>query len=138
MARRSAAALAVASPGVALRLAPPADLTDAQRHAWLQVVNARSADWFSPEHEALLKQYVRHKVNADLLSQQIADFDPQWLNDEDGLKRYDKLLGMLARETSGLNTLARSMRLTHQAVYRADSAKARPAGNNRKPWQVAD
>ena len=119
-----------------MRLPPPADLTPAQRHAWLTVVNSRAADWFSPEHEALLKQYVRHKVNSDLLSQQIADFDPKWLADEDGMKRYDKLLGMLARETLALNTMARSMRLTHQSVYRADSAKARPVGNNRKPWQV--
>lgn len=134
MAKKSAAALSIAPAGAVPRLAPPADLTPAQRSVWLSVVNSRSADWFAPEHEPLLKQYVRHKVNSDLLSQQIEEFQPEWMAEDDGLKRYDRLLGMLARETLALNTMARSMRLTHQAVYRADSAKNRPNAG-RKPWQ---
>lgn len=119
-------------------MAPPGDLTEAQRLEWLAIVNARPADVFGREHVPVLKQFCRHKVNADIVAEQIARFDPEWLNDEDGLKRYEKLCAMQERETRMLAALARSMRMTHQAVYARDAGKVRSEGGRRKPWQVAD
>lgn len=137
MARKSVAALAIASvaPG-AVRLPPPATLTQAERGLWLAVVNSKPAEWFGPEHAPLLANYVRHSLAADVLTQQLHDFDPEWLKDDDGLKRYGRLLVMRERETRAASSLATRMRITQQGVYRADKA-ATVAGRaaQRKPWQ---
>lgn len=132
--KKSIASMSVAAPtGVDSRLAPPASLTPAQKVAWVTVVNARPADWFGPENAALLVQYCRHKVQSDILAQQLEAFDPAWLLEDEGLKRYDQLSGMVERETRTMNALLRSMRLTQQSLVRAD--KSVPSAKGRKPWQ---
>lgn len=133
--KQSLASLAVAATvGVDFRLQPDPSLTAAQKAVWVSITNARPADWFGPEHSGMLAQYCRHKVQADLVAQQLESFDPAWLADEDGLKRYDKLSAMLERETRTINALMRSMRLTQQSLVRADKAVNTTKG--RKPWQV--
>lgn len=119
------------------RVSPPRDLTDTQRVIWLATVNSKPAEWFGDEHVPILVEYVRHIETANALTQQIEAFDPEWLKDDDGLKRYDKLTKMRAREAGVINTLARSMRLTQQAMYRADKAGTLGSkGGGRKPWQT--
>lgn len=133
--KKSVASLAVASPvGIDRRLAPPADLTAAQKRVWVSLTNARPADWFGDEHIGMLAQYCRHKVQSDLIAQQLECFDPKWLVEDEGLKRFDKLGAMLERETRAMNALLRSMRLTQQSLVRADKAVQTTKG--RKPWQV--
>jgi hypothetical protein len=133
--RKSAASLVVASPnGLQNRIAPTAGLTPAQRAVWLSVVNSKPADWFGEEHGPMLAQYCRHKVQADLIAQQQEQFDPAWLTDDEGLKRYDKLGAMMERETRAMNALLRSMRLTQQSLIRAD--KVVSSNKGRKPWQL--
>lgn len=136
--KKSVASLSVAAPvGVDSRLAPPFILTPAQKAEWVAVVNSRPADWFGPENAAMLIQYCRHKVQSDLIAQQLEEFDPAWLADDDGMKRFDKLGAMLERETRAINALLRSMRLTQQSLYNAKSASTASQGNKgRKPWQV--
>lgn len=136
--KKSVASLSVAtSVGVDSRLAPPFMLTPAQKAEWVAVVNSRPADWFGPENAAMLVQYCRHKVQSDLIAQQLEEFDPAWLVDDDGMKRFDKLGAMLERETRAINALLRSMRLTQQSLYNAKSANTASQGNKgRKPWQV--
>ena len=139
--RKSAASLSVASPVTAIsRVAPPSGLTDRQRGLWLATVNSKPAEWFGDEHVPMLVEYVRHVETADMLTEQIEGFDPDWLKDDEGLKRLDKLTAMRAREAALINTLARSMRLTQQSVYRADKAATLTdkAGRGRKPWQTVD
>lgn len=135
--RKSVASLGVAAPvGIDSRLSPPPGLTPAQKAEWVTVVNARPADWFGPENAALLTQYCRHKVMADIVDQQLMDFDPAWMADDEGLKRYNLLGAMLERETRTINALLRSMRLTQQSLVRADKAVATTKG--RKPWQLGN
>jgi hypothetical protein len=138
--RKSAASLSVAGVVTTIsRVAPPQALTDRQRGIWLATVNSKPAEWFGDEHVPMLVEYVRHIETADLLTQQIEEFDPEWLKDDDGLKRLDRLTGMRAREAGLINTLARSMRLTQQAVYRADKAATLgDKGKGRKPWQTVE
>jgi hypothetical protein len=133
--RESAASLSVAkNSGIDHRLSPPASLTQAQKAVWVTIVNARPAEWFGPEHAGLLTQYCRHKVQSDIIAQQLEDFLPEWMADEDGLKRYDKLSGMMERETRAINALLRSMRITQQSIIRADKAVSTQSA--RKPWQA--
>lgn len=136
--RKSAASLAVVPVAVgAPRALPPATLTPAQRCVWLETVNAKPSEWFGPEHVPVLEAYCRHVVTARGLAQQIEDFDPEWLKDDDGLRRYDRLLSMHVRETGRVNEFARAMRLTQQAIYRADKAATLSnRGRAAKPWQA--
>jgi len=136
--RKSAASLAVASPSsLSHRLAPPATLTPAQKSVWVSVVNAMPAEWFGEEHSPMLAQYCRHKVMADLIAQQQEAFDPAWLVDDEGLKRFDKLAACMERETRTMNALLRSMRLTQQSLIRADKV-VKSQAKGLKPWQSAD
>jgi hypothetical protein len=118
-------------------VAPPVELTDAQRGLWLVTVNSKPAEWFGDEHVPMLVEYVRHVSTADMLTKQIESFDPEWMKDDDGLRRMKNLTAMRAREAQCINTLARSMRLTQQSVYHAQKAAtlAGKGGGKRKPWQ---
>ena len=138
--RKSAASLAIAPAGVERRLSPCAGLTQAQRSEWVKIVNSRPADWFGPEHESLLAQYCRHKVSAEVLSEQIEAFKPEWLFEDDGLKRYELLQRMMARESNIIIALLRTMRITQQSMYNAKNANtaAEKVGKGRKLWQVED
>jgi hypothetical protein len=135
--RKSSAALAIAAPVYGItRLGPPATLTDAQRTVWLVLVNSRPAEWFGPEHAPLLEQYCRHKVNSDVLAARLQEFDPAWLNEDDGLRRYERLCSLMFKETSAINSLARAMRLTQQSIFNDQRAKTlQNQARGRKPWQ---
>jgi hypothetical protein len=136
--RKSAASLAVAQTApLATRIGPPADLTPAQKAVWMTVVNSKPVDWFGDEHGPMLAQYCRHKVQSDVIAQQLEAFDPEWLADEDGLKRYDKLLAMNERESRAMTCLLRAMRLTQQSLIRADKV-VKGVSKTRKPWQQDD
>ena len=133
MSKKSVAELSVTAVDSLGRIAPVSCLTPPQKAVWVKVVNARPADWFGEEHIELLKQYCRHSVQSDILADEISKFDPKWLDDEEGLKRWDKLHNMQDRETKAINTLARSMRLTQQSLIRAD--KVVKSQKAKKPWE---
>lgn len=84
--------------------------------------------------------YCQHVVTAQVLDDEIKTFDREWLRDDDGLKRYDRLLAMREREVRSASSLATRLRITRQAttdpktVGRAHSAM----GRSRKPWEVVD
>jgi hypothetical protein len=137
--RQSSAALMVASAdiGVAKRLPAPAILNDAQMEVWHEVVNDQPASAFTPTHAPLLEQYCRHIVQARILDQQLQNFDPEWMADEDGLKRYDRLLAMAEREGRAASSLATRLRITRQAVDHNTVARAiKNQSKERKPWEL--
>jgi hypothetical protein len=143
MPRKSAAALAVAVVDAAAstqRLAAPTHISDAERSVWLEVVNDQPADAFSATHAPLLELYCRHVVQARVIADQIAVFEPAWLNDDDGLKRYDRLLAMNEREGRAASSLATRLRITRQAVEHPTTAGRAIARQNkgRKPWELAE
>lgn len=137
--RKSAASLAVAMPvTVAQRLPAPAHLSDAERTIWLETVNDQPADAFSQTHAPLLELYCRHIVQARVLADELANFDRAWLADDDGLKRYDRLLAMNEREGRAASSLATRLRITRQAVEHPTTV-GRALGRQsktRKPWEL--
>jgi hypothetical protein len=141
MPRKSAAALAVAqvvSPTERKRLVAPAHISDAERSVWLEVVNDQPADAFSPTHIPLLELYCRHVVQARVIADQIANFEPSWLNDDEGLKRYDRLLAMNEREGRAASSLATRLRITRQAIDQQTVARGLTKDSKkRKPWELA-
>jgi Phage terminase, small subunit len=137
--RKSAASLAVVStlPASLQRPEPPEDLTAAQAEEWRAVVGRMPLGWFTRETHQVLATYCRHAVNARQLAALLAAFDPSWVEDDEGLKRYDKLLAMAEREGKAVVMTATRLRLTPQSRYAPDKAATATskAGTEAKPWQ---
>ena len=137
---KSAAALSVVVGSIDGRPQPPADLTEFQRDLWQRTVAGEPLDQFrTATLQQLLREYVRHCEAASILAEQIEATKPEWLTTEDGLKRYDKLLGMRDRETKAVGDKATKLRLTNQSRYtpQAAATAAKNAGAPRKPWEMA-
>jgi hypothetical protein len=75
-----------------------------------------------------------------VIADQIANFDPAWLNDDEGLKRYDRLLTMNERESRAASSLATRLRITRQAVEHPATVGKTLAKQNkgRKPWELPE
>ncbi len=141
MARKSAASLAVATrPGVSLtkRLEPPVHISDAVRSVWLQVVNDQPADAFTETHAPLLEMYCRHVVNERVIADELLQFDRAWLADDEGLKRYDRLLAMGEREGRAASSLATRLRITRQSLHAVTAGRmVASMPKTTKPWELA-
>lgn len=135
----SLAAVAIASPAVSSqRLRAPAHMSDAEQCVWAQVVNDQPASAFTETYAPLLELYCRHIVQARILSDELANFERSWLADEDGLKRYDRLLAMSEREGRAASSLATRLRITRQAIDQQTVARSQiNAPKGRKPWELA-
>ena len=137
--RKSADALSVLAVSVmtAERLAAPAHMSAAELAVWLEVVNDQPAGAFSATHAPLLELYCRHIVQARVLADELVNFERAWLADDDGLKRYDRLLGMAEREGRAASSLATRLRITRQAIDQQTVARSIVnAPKARKPWEL--
>lgn len=121
-----------------VRLAPPVHISDAERAIWIELVNDQPASAFTPTHIPMLEQYCRHVVQSRLIANELQNFDPAWLNMEDGLKRYRSLLTAHELEGRAFSSLATRMRLTRQSLNNEVVARA-TLGQSRsaKPWELA-
>lgn len=141
--RKSAASLEIAgmsAPVLTSRLLPPVHVSDAERCVWLEVVGDQPADSFTPTHSPLLELYCRHIVQARVLADELANFDRAWMADDEGLKRYDRLLGMAERESRAASSLATRLRITRQAVEHPTTVGRglKNQSRARKPWELAE
>ena len=138
--RKSTAALAMARPTPVLsesRLAPPIHLPDAERDVWLQVVNDQPASSFTETHAPMLELYCRHVVLSRILADELLNFDRAWIADDDGLKRYDRLLAMHERESRAASSAATRLRITRQAIDQQTVARTMMnAPKAKKPWEI--
>ena len=120
------------------RLSAPLHMSDAEISVWAQVVNDQPAASFTDTHIPLLEQYCRHVVQSRVIAEMIRAFDSAWANDDDGLKRYDKMLAMQEREGRAASSLATRLRITRQAIDQQTAARAQiNAPKGRKPWELA-
>jgi len=121
------------------RLPAPAHMTDAEMSVWQEVVNDQPASVFTPTHIPILEMYCRHVVQGRILADEILNFDRSWLADDDGLKRYDRLLGMAERESRAANAVARSLRITRQSLHPETASNLAKSGSkNKKPWEMSE
>jgi hypothetical protein len=140
MARKSVAALSVVVSNIDGRPRAPDDLTAEQQDIWDRTVASEGMDTFKTTAlQQLLKEYCRHVSSAALLTEKIDSFDSQWLDTDEGLDRYTKLVRTRDCETKALADKATKLRLTNQSRYtpQAASTAAKRAGADRKPWQAA-
>lgn len=137
--RKSAASIAVmAAPTLSdSRLPAPLHMSDAEQAVWVDVVNDQPANAFSPTHGPLLEMYCRHVVQSRIIADEILNFDRSWLADDDGLKRYDRLLAMAEREGRAASSLATRLRITRQAIDQQTVARSIiNAPKAKKPWEI--
>lgn len=144
MAKRGRQSLAskVISPNSALitqnRLQAPLSMSDAELAVWHELINDQPASAFTATHAPVIEMYCRHVVNSRILADELLNFDRSWLADDDGLKRYDKLLAMSERESRAASSLATRLRITRQAIDHATAGNL--LKNNvrtKKPWELA-
>lgn len=136
--RKSAAALAVAAPVQELQKLPepPSYLTPEQEDVWRLVVASRGGDLIAPESFPVLVEYCRQVISANQVAAQLDAFDPEWAKDDEGLKRWDKLLAMQDRLAGKVASLAAKLRLTPSSRVQAISAgRHADKGAKRKPWE---
>jgi len=125
--------------GPLTKVEAPADLSPEQAIVWRQVIGSKPTEWFDEGNIRLLFAYCKHAVEFERISTAITNFDPAWLAEDEGLKRYEKLAKLQSLHTSQILALSRSMRLAQQSQY--DTQKASVA--NRKtakarPWETPD
>lgn len=117
---------------------PPPCLTPDQAATWRTVVASRAGDMLPPEAHPVLVEYCRSVASADAVAAQLDGFDLETVATDDGLKRWDKLLGMQDRVAAKVAALATKLRMTPQSRIRATAAGRIGAkgGGQRKPWQT--
>ncbi len=139
--RKSAAAseVSVVAGNFGRRPEPPPELSDDEASIWRETVASEAADFFGTAAlRSMLADYCRHTASADKVSTVINVFQPDWLKNADGAKRYHALLRMRDLETRAAADKATKLRLTNQSRYtpQAASTASRNAAKGLKPWEL--
>jgi hypothetical protein len=133
MARKSAAALSIHSaPSDDGPTPPPPDLSDAERERWVEIVESKPLDWFGPDSEPILKEYVRAAATCDVLAVSVSK---ALKGDDAGVVKF--MLDLRDKEARRAASLATKLRLTQQSRYGARSAaRADARVSGKRPWQT--
>ena len=132
--------LSVIGGSVDARPEPPGDFTPRQMEIWNETVATEPPNYFSSAAQrGILAEYCRHRTEAERLAAVIDDFDMEWLQDDEGVKRYEKLSHLRDRETKAALTHATKLRITNQSRYTPLSAATASRNSSKqaaKPWEV--
>ena len=133
--KQSVAALSTVTALPLRLLAPPADLSGEEAEVWSRVAATKPGDWWDAGSVPLLAQYYRATVQAEMVADLVRQCGSVMLTDPSQLGVYKELRKIQSTLSGEITSLARSMRLTQQARYRADKAdpESRKA-TGRKPW----
>jgi len=132
--RKSAADLAVAPVVTVIpRPTAPDHLTEDEAAVWERIVTCMAPDYFRGHHLDQLANLCRHVVAARRLSAWVEKILSGEISGE--IAEVERLLRMRARETGAANALARSLRLTKQAVVSPKGAAGQTAPDASKLWE---
>jgi hypothetical protein len=119
---------------------PPRHLGAAEAVEWREIVGSMPHGSFPRRLYVTLELLCRHTVTANHVSMLLAQCVKQKKFD---LREYVTLLNARLEESEMIIRLLRAMRLTHQTLIRADSAKLRPRspgpwsnGRSNSPWET--
>lgn len=130
MARKSLAALSVATPIGKHRIQPPADLPEPCRAIWRELVDSLPPDRFHASDRPLLVMYCRALLQAQLAFEALEQYGAC---DGDSVSPWLRVSDSAAKQAA---TLATKLRLCPQS--RLDRKVAGPAargGNEPRPWE---
>lgn len=135
--RQSASSLSVVAVELPQRIGPPDYLTGYQLEVWRSTVESKPIDWFGEESKPLLIAYCKACDLCRIIAEQIDSFDIEWLKDEEGLRRYERLCSLHDKQTRVMGIVASKMRITQQSRYTpqaASTASSRAVAGCR-PWE---
>jgi len=133
--RQSATELSMVSNVTEIdRLRAPQYLDEKLKSVWVQIVNSKPATFFGHEHTAMLEALCRHIVQSQAISDMIDKLMDGFEATDESIRQLEKLHKMHRVQTQAQENIMRAMRLTHQAVYRADKAPRTNGGEKSKPW----
>jgi hypothetical protein len=115
---------------IASRPDAPYELDDLAAAEWRAIVGCMPPGYFARSHYAMLSQLCRHIVASNRVSMLVEACCKQRKLDYAHLETLHR---MQSSESASIVRLCRQLRLTHQAIYRADSTKQRPVANL-PPW----
>ena len=92
--------------------------------------------YLSPEEDTEWCKIISNRVTGNKIAAQLDAFDMSWLADDDGLKRFDKLHQIAARNQGVMTTLATKLRIATSSSVRAETAgTVMKKGEKKKPWE---
>ncbi len=120
------------------RLSPPDHLNEEQRQEWIELVNSMPAEHFSLCNKGILELYVCHLVSARDLTRKINGIEKRGPTESNRVlrtrrKKLGELTQLRIKESNAATLLARSMRLTQQAIYRGEVVRHQKLATI-KPW----
>lgn len=113
----------------------PYTLTDAETEIWERITASMPSDHFSPGNAPVLSQLCRHIAASDKVAMLIEMVTKKKPFNPD---HFAILLRSQVAESTVINRLARSMRLTQQALYRGELVRNRPINSVPPPWVRED
>jgi len=115
---------------------PPEYLTEDQQEEWRAVVARMPPNWFQREAQGTLEAYCRHVIRQRFLAAELDRFEAEWLREDGGPDRYNKLAAMAERETRAILACARSLRISNQSRYDPLTAGRQSRGDSgrKRPW----
>ena len=118
----------------------PADLTADELDIWNAVLKTEPIGYFETAAlQSLLADYCRHRATSAMITEQIRQFDPEWLKMEEGSKHLDRLTKMRDRELRAVMSIATKLRITNQARYTPQAAATKQRNRTNKvakPWET--
>ena len=110
----------------------PYCLTDLEADEWRAITASMPPGYFARSHFPLLSQLCRHIVASNRVALLIEQSCKQKKVHRAELAT---LHAMQASESASIIRLCRQLRLTHQAIYRANSTRQRPIAMLNPPWE---
>lgn len=115
---------------------PPDDLSEREATIFREIVRSKPPDYFGGPHVALVANLARAYDTADRVWALLNSETIEALVEREGTIALGRLLAMHDRACRLALSLATKLRLTHQSVYRAETAARIPVAppTLRKPW----
>lgn len=112
-------------------------MTAAERPIWNRVSGAMPSGWFKREQIDLLRAFCQHAARSDKFNRMASAFEAGDVGEQIELADRDRISKMADRESRAALALARSMRITHQAQIRPETAatKRDSETGQPKPWE---
>jgi hypothetical protein len=123
------------------RLDPPADMTEAQKAIWRDIVKTEAAQFFNTAWKQFrLREYCEAAVGLRGVQKAINEFDMSWVKSKEGGRKYRELQKARTQDLSDMRAAARDLRLTSQSRYSPEVAytmgKHANKSGDKFPWEL--
>ena len=136
--RKSSKAVGLAPVVTLERIVPPPEcLSENEAKTWLVVARSPTFSLIGQDSYPVLIEYCRVVAAADDVAAQLAAFDSSWLAEDEGFRRWERLLKLQVAVSGRMSELAVKLRIAPSTRANRDhAATLHKKGMARKPWEV--